>query len=646
MIRFLPVILALILSVPEEVHSAPVNPVDTAHFYTRHSYDVQKYSLDIDLYHCFLTPYPRTFTARVFITLKVDSALQTIRLNAVNNSLIIDTVELPGFTFTHENDTLTVFCDRTYQPGEILEIPVRYRHKHIADNGFYVGYGVVYTDNPPEGARKWLPCWDRPSDKALWELKAKVPLSARLGSNGYLADSLITGDTIIYHWKTIHPVATYLITFTSRINYAIKQSYWHRQANPSDSIPVRLYYRPGEIITATDTALTAITNFFASRFGDYPFEKIGFATQNSTFPWGGMENQSMVILQPNGFTDIQLVAHEHAHQWFGDLITCGTWADVWLNEGFATYCQHLWLEHSEGYLAYKSSMNTIASSYLGANPGWPLYHPEWAIKTPPGGHLYNTAITYYKGACVLYQLRDVLGDSLFFEVMKSYATDPRLMYGIAFTEDFVTIAEKASGKDLNWFFDQWVYSPDHPVYQNTYQIDSTEDNHWRVALTIRQTQTNTVFFKMPVRILFRFTDQSDTLVAIHNDTNPQEFAFHFTKKPVELVFDPYRNILLKQATTVLGTPENQGLTKSFLFQNEPNPFSERTMVRYRVEKSGPVIISVIDAQGKKVMEPVNRIHLPGSYRLTIERGSMEPGIYFLKMETTDHFEKIKMVVIR
>jgi aminopeptidase N len=371
----------------------PSLPTDTAHFYTKHSFDVQKYKLDIGLYQCYFSPFPKSFSAQQRITLRVDSALNSISLNAINTSIVIDSVRLAGTSFTHVHDTLKILLDRTYQPGENLEISIFYRHNNVNDQGFYAFYGTVYTDSPPEGARKWMPCWDRPSDKSTWELTARVPLSVRLGSTGRLADSTISGDTICYHWLSDIPVATYLITLSSKINFLVHTRYWHKSANPNDSVPVRIYYKPGENIATIDTTIIPLTNFFAQKFGDYPFEKIGFATMNTTFPWGGMENQSLVNLRPNGYSDLNLIAHEHSHQWFGDLITCGTWADIWLNEGFGTYCQNLWVEHNEGQVAYKASMDALANYYLSANPGWPLYHPEWAMHTPDGNTLYNQAIS-------------------------------------------------------------------------------------------------------------------------------------------------------------------------------------------------------------------------------------------------------------
>ncbi|MCX6266950.1 MAG: M1 family aminopeptidase [Bacteroidetes bacterium] len=610
---------------------AAIKPADTAHFYTKHSYDVLKYKLDINLYQCYQSPYPKAFTAMEDVTFMVDSALSFIQLNANTASMDIDSVSLAGTSFTHLTNILTVNLDRAYQHGEIVNVRIFYRHKNTNDHGFYASSGFVFTDSPPEGARKWVPCWDRPSDKATWELNAKVPLNVRLGSTGRLADSTISGDTIRYHWVSEIPVSTYLISFTSSVNYLIRSLYWHTLANPSDSIPIRIYHKANESLAVIDATILPLTTFFAEKFGDYPFEKIGFATLNGSFPWGGMENQTMVNLMPGGYSDANLIAHEHSHQWFADLITCGTWADIWLNEGFRTYCQNLWLEHSAGFEAYKSSMNTLANYYLSHNPGWSLYHPEWAIQTPDGNTLYNEAISYNKGACVLFQLRYVLGDSVFFQLMHDYATDTNLMYKNVYTQDFVEKADQISGQNLDWFFNEWVYGPNHPVYQNTVAIDSIGESLWRVSLQITQTQINAEFFKMPVEVRIRFQDATDTIVQVVNDVNYQNFDFTFSKRPVSFEFDPYRNILLKQAATVV---------------NAPNPFKDATFVSYEVASERMVTISVLDSNGNMLNRPVNSMHLPGLYRLEWANPGLSPGNYFLKMEAGDFTDTKKILLIR
>ncbi len=527
-------------------------PIDTASFYTRHSYDVLNYRLDVDLVSCYSKPFPSGFSANVVITLKADSVLKTIRLNAVNSSIVIDSVRMAGSSFRHLHDTLAIRLSRTYKPGEQLKVRIYYRHRNVDDKGFYSSSGTVFTDSPPEGARKWMPCWDLPSDKATWELFARVPLDVRLGSNGLLTDSVISGNTVRYHWVSKIPVATYLITFTSKVNFLIHRSYWHKPLKNFDSIPVVCYYDPGEDFRIADTTIASSTNFFSMLFGDYPFEKIGFATLNSTFAWGGMEDQSMVNLMPGGYNDANLLVHEHSHQWFGDLITCGTWADIWLNEGFATFSQILWVERTKGKRAYVSGMTALAGYYLRYNPGWPLWHARWAIRAPDANTLYNQSITYNKGACVLYQLRRILGDSMFFKVLQAYATDTSLMFGNALTRDFVDKVNEVTRTDMNWFFNEWVYAPNHPVYANTYDIDSLSSREWRMKFTVNQVQTNTVFFRMPLAIEVDFADGSNTLLGVMNDTNHQDFSFSFDKPPVKITCDPARNILLKEATTIPG----------------------------------------------------------------------------------------------
>lgn len=621
------------------------SPSDTAHFYMKHSYDVLSYQADMNLYNCYLPPYPKTFSAKIVIVLKVDSVLNRILLNAKNVSLAIDSVSLNGISFSHADDTLKVQLNRTYQPGEIVSIKICYRHKDIADNAFYVSNGWVFTDFPPEGARKVFPCWDRPSDKAMWEITVKVPSNVRLGSIGSLTDSIINADTLKYHWITSDPVATYLVTLTSKVNFLIQKSWWHDPSDPSDSVPVRIYYKTGEGLTTINNVLTPVTDFYSEKFGTYPFEKIGFATLNASFAWGGMENQTMVNLKPGGYNDADLIAHEHSHQWFGDLITCGTWADIWLNEGFATYCQNLWVEENSGYTAYKSSMNNIANYYLAQNPHLPLYNPLWALYTPSTSLLYNTALIYNKGACVLFQFRYVLGDSVFFHVMHEYAADTNFMFKNAVTEDFVAKVNQVTTQDFNWFFYEWVYAPNHPVYENIYEIIDLGNGNWKVKLIINQTQINTVFFKMPVELGISFGNGSDTLITVMNNSNHQLFEFLFTKQPVSLTFDPARNILLKQATTVVGIKTETEKSGFSLEQNQPNPFSKSTVISYSVGVGGSVKISILDSSGKIISTPVNSLHDPGKYRFTLENDALSPGLYLISMEAGTYRETKKMVVV-
>jgi aminopeptidase N len=513
----------------------------------QHSYDVINYELNLDLYNCLVSPYLKSFSGFEIMTFEVDSTLNSIQMNAVNASLTIDSVSLAGIGFTHTNNILTVNLDQTYNPGAVVNVKIYYRHNNIADGAFYVSNGFLFTDCEPEGARKWYPCWDKPSDKASSDITAKVPSTVKLGSNGVLADSIVNGDTLYYHWVSLNPVATYLRVLTAKVNYNLDIIYWHKISNPNDSIPIRFYYNSGENPSNIENIIRDMTTTYSELFGEHPFEKNGFATLNNQFVWGGMENQTLTSLCTNCWSQ-NLVSHEYAHQWFGDMITCATWADIWLNEGFATYCEALWYEHTSGYSAYKSDINSDASYYLAANPGWPIYNPEWINNTPDVNTLFNTAITYDKGACVHHMLRYVMGDSLYFAGMKYYATDPNLKYKSAVTTDFRDDMSAIYGQDLTWFFDEWVLQPNHPIYANKYWIADQGSGQWQVGFVADQTQSNTPFHKMPIEIKVHFNSGADSTMRVMNDVNNQIFTFNFNRQPLNVYFDPDNNIVLKVAS--------------------------------------------------------------------------------------------------
>jgi aminopeptidase N len=604
----------------------------------RHSYDVLKYTLNLDLYNCFKTPGNKGYSASELINFRVDSTLGSIQLNAVFTSIIIDSVRLLSgtvLTFSHSSSTnlVTITLDRTYNPTELVTIKIYYRHNNVTDNAFYSNTsGFVYTDCEPEGARKWFPCWDRPSDKALSDITAKVPSNVLLGSNGRLQDSTASADTIWFHWVSRDPISTYLYVLTGKVGYNVDIQYWHKISNPNDSVPIRLYYSTGENIGPTKTAIGDMTTFYSQRFGEMPFEKNGFAAVSSY--GGGMENQTLTTISPSWSSVTSLISHEYGHQWFGDMITCGTWADIWLNEGFATYLEALYFEHISGYAAYKNNINNNASSYISGNPGWPIYNPAWAITTPPTGTLFNGPITYYKGSCVLHMLRYTIGDSLFFAAFKAYATDTAYFkLKNAVTDDFTAKMSSVAGQDLTWFIDEWVKQPNHPAYTNTYGIANLGAGNWRVNFKATQTLSNTVFHKMPIVIKISFTSGSDSLIRVMNDVNNQTYAFNFNRQPTTVVFDPNNDIVLKTATLVQGIQNISGeIPENYnLYQNYPNPFNPTTNIKFDIAKKSLVKINIYDVTGRVISELVNQELNPGKYEAVWNGGAEASGVYFYRI---------------
>jgi aminopeptidase N len=620
----------------------------------RHSFDVLNYKLYFDIYNCFKTPYPKTFIANNIIYFRVDSTLNSIKLNAVNTSLTVDSVRLLNGTalnFTHTSNILNITLDRTYNPNEFVTIKIYYRHNSVVDNAFYVSNGMVFTDSPPEGARKWFPCWDKPSDKATVDITTKVPLSVRLGSNGRLADSTVTGDTIYYHWISRDPVSTYLTVFTGKVGYRQDYVYWHKLSNPNDSIPTVFYSNAGENFNTIKNIMNTALTFFSQKFGEYPFEKNGFATIQSGagFTWGGMENQTLVSLCPNCWNETTVI-HEFAHQWFGDLITCGTWADVWLNEGFATFMEAVWTERTQGYAGYKALINSYRNTYIATNKGFPLSDPVWINYTPGNDSLYDVGIIYDKGACVLHQLRYVLGDTVFFNVLNSYATDTvNFKFKNATTQEFNTKVNQVSGQNVDWFFNSWVYQPNHPIYSNNYSIGNMGGGNWQVDFLAKQIQTNAGFFQIPIKLKISFTTGADTVIRIMNSINNQLLSFNFTRQPTTLVFDPDYDIVLKVATTIGVKEISTAVPNKYeLYQNYPNPFNPTTNIKYQITNniSQQVTLKIFDVTGKDIMTLVNEKQKAGTYEVTFEGNNLPSGIYFYQLKTGNFLETKKLVLLK
>ena len=512
-----------------------------------HSYDVLNYNISVDIYNCFLPPYSNSFSGSVEISFTPNEKLSSISLDAVATSLIIDSVKGPVKSVSHSGDILTINLNKEFEQGETTYVKIFYRHRNIKDKAFLSKNGMVFTDCEPDGARKWFPCWDKPSDKATMSLQAKVPSNVLLGSNGYLSDSTCTGDTIYYKWVSRYPIATYLISLIGKTNYKLDVEYWNNTYNHNQNLELRYYYNEGENmtnLTHIKKTMGQMLEFFSDKFGSYPFEKSGFATisRGSDFPWGGMENQTLTTLGSDAWSE-STVAHEFAHQWFGDLISPLTWSDIWLNEGFATYIESLWNEHTQGYRVYKSEINNLADIYKFTNPGWAISDTSWINNPPDREKVFNVSITYYKGACILHQLRYLLGDTLFFNTLKSYATDEKFMYKNASIKDFADKVNAVTGKDYRWFFDAWIYQPGHPHYYNTYNIIQSKDGKWILKYFVSQIQEN--YFPMEITLKVVFGDGKLKYERFFNSGNRQTFEFKYDTKPSSVYFDPNGDIVLK-----------------------------------------------------------------------------------------------------
>jgi len=332
--------------------------------------------------------------------------------------------------------------------GGSTVVDIAWTYAAAAPNGIQWGRDVVFSFHEPNGARTWLPVHDHPADKATLAWIITAPDAWVVAANGVLesADSADGWTTWRYTMDT--PIATYLMV-VHLADYVVTES--------GDDIPIYTWaYRGREAEAAESFAETAeMLALFQEMYGAYPFPSYG----NAMAPFGGaMEHTTCVTFSDElvGTEYAEIVnAHELGHHWWGDNVTLGDWADIWLNEGFATYTELLWYEHrfgAEGRVAYAAWLAESFFEWQDLEGQFPVYDPLYMW----GGVVYD------KGGLVVHMLRGVLGDDVFFEALRAYEEEFRL--GTAVTADLQASFQRSSGEDLDWFFDTWVYGVGEPVY--------------------------------------------------------------------------------------------------------------------------------------------------------------------------------------
>ncbi len=402
----------------------------------------------------------------------------------------VDSVSLDGIDqdhFMQEDELLKIIPGTPIPAGSTMEVMVRYSGTG-SSSGFFAGLSnahdytydkrVTYTLSEPYEAKDWFPVKQDLLDKAdsVWVfITTREGLMG--GSNGLLTRiSHPVPGKITYEWKSRYPTDFYLISFT--VADYTDYSFCIPATVAGDSLLIQnfIYNNPG-ILTSLKEEIDKtgdFIQFFSKLVGPYPFmeEKYGHCMAPIG---GGMEHQTMTTLQNFHFT---LVSHELFHQWFGDHVTCGSWQDIWLNEGFASYGEYMALYEFEGRteaLKWMSDAHDRAFS----SPGSSVHLTEAEAKNP--NRIFDSNITYKKGASIIHMLRYELNDdSLFFRILRKY--QQTYAYSTALVPDFIKIVNELSGKDMNWFFDQWYYGTGYPVFETSWKQfeDSLVMDSWQV----------------------------------------------------------------------------------------------------------------------------------------------------------------------
>jgi aminopeptidase N len=597
---------------------------------------------------------------RLALTLDVPTSsiagVVTIRLRVVadstnstdldlSGSMSLDSVRMNGqrLTTTRYLQSFTTHLPQSYHFGEIVTLDVAYHGSPVPTGfgSFYFasvgGQPWVWSLSEPYGARDWWPCRDHPIDKAdSVDIVVTCPTGLHVGSNGRLTAVVDNGNgTSTHTWSERYPIATYLISIAVS-DYAVFSNWF--VYSPNDSMEIVNYVRPEHLTLAKQgLPLTAgMLGTFSTLFGAYPFLKEKYG--HSEFGSGGaMEHQTMTSTTT---FDEDVISHELAHQWFGDLITCATWGDLWLNEGFATYSESLWREAQYGKSEYKRLISDRMTS--ARNAKGTLFKTD----TSSVSALFAVTGVYAKGATVLHMLRHVVGDSAFFRILRAYVADSRFRYGTATSAGFKSVCEAITGTSLSWFFNEWVYGESYPRYTLRWAATETHDSA-RVTATLSQIALTSApsFFQMPVDL--RFSGSGiDTTIVVFNAHQEETYEFVLPFAPGQADIDPDGWIL----RDVL--PANPLLPViAQLEQNYPNPFNNGTTITVRLPGRAHTAIRIYDILGRPVRTLFDGVAEPGTHTLqwtSVDDGGrhVASGIYVVRLETNTQTISRKLLLIR
>lgn len=611
-----------------------------------HEFNVLFYELDVTLP---MTERSISGTNLITCRSRVDN-LTTAIIHA--RTLTIDSILVDGTSTTHttNGDSLLIALPSPYNTNDTFDILIGYHGSWSVtyyQSGFVYyprNYNVntlhalAYTLGEPWDARAWMPCYDDPFDKADdgCIIHVTVPDSYTVCASGVMNGVDYAQNRATFTWTEHYPIATYLMHFGASIFTPWSNWYY----SPSgDTIEIIHYVWPEDSAQSVSSLGDVLVSMalLDSMYGSYPFDRYG---HDIVYPyaWGGMEHQENTTLHRNAVGGShswkRIIAHELAHMWWGDMVTCIDFRDIWLNEGCATYSDANYDWHTMGWSYFLSTMASRAQDYFIEDASWrrPLYDP-------PTNDIFNWGYTYCKACWVMHMLR-FLNPDHFFDGMHAYRDS--FEYGCASTDDMNAVFSAVYGMDLTWFFDEWVYDQGYPEYEVYWNCIPSGGNYLFRTNTY-QIQTNAPpVFHMPIQIRLNSTG-GDTLVHISVSSSPQYAEFLVQDSVTSIDFDPDHYILCKYET-FYGIEE--------LVQDEPryndlfvntNP-SRQPVITYVVNQTGPVQISLYDISGRIQQTLYNGVRSPGMYTIAVQ--DLSAGVYFCRLITPVNEKVEKLIKIK
>ena len=584
------------------------------------NYDVKYHRLEFDV-----NPNQAFISGDVTTYFEAKENLSEVTFELTQNMIVSQVLQRGNSLSYTQNtdDELVITLDQVQNIGVLDSLTISYSGNPIS-SGFgsfeqatHSGDPIIWTLSEPYGAKGWWPCKQDLIDKAdSLDVYITTPTLNPSNeeyiavSNGLEQSQIVNGSFKTTRFKHVYPIPAYLVAIAVT-NYEV---YSHTVENNGNPFEIVNYVYPENLTSAqASTPVTVdIMNLYSNLFEEYPYanEKYGHAQ----FGWGGgMEHTTVSFM---GSFGRGLIAHELAHQWFGNKVTCGSWKDIWLNEGFATYLSGLVIENLDGnssFINWKQSLNNSITS----QPGGAVYLSD--TDTLSVGRIFSGRLSYNKGAMVTHMLRKKLSDVSFFQGMQDYLDHVNLSYGYAKTEDYKQVMETVSGQNLTEFFNDWIYNQGYP----SYAVEWSQPNSSQVRITLAQTQSHASVSYFEAHVPLRLIGTSGEIldVVLDNTTNNETFFRNVTFPVSNILFDPEVDLISKNNSVTLSI-DSVELEKQLLLY--PNP----TTHSITIQKPKSIEVEEI-----KIYNSLGQILLITNWKPNIDLSTLSSGLFIVQFQT-------------
>ncbi len=542
----------------------------------------------------------QNITFEIGSNLKVTKVLhRSLELSFVQNTQDELIITLPGILSKDDKDSLSVIYSGNPVSSGFGSFEIS-KHNNVP---------ILWTLSEPYGAKGWWPCKQDLIDKIdSIDIYIQHPKAYKAASNGLLVSEKTENLFTLTHWKHKYPIPAYLIAIAVT-NYSV-----YSDPVENESFEVLNYVYPENLTAArAGTSITPrIIKLYSELFEAYPYAKEKYG--HAQFGWGGgMEHTTMTFM---GSWGRQLIAHELAHQWFGNKVTCGSWEDIWLNEGFASYLEGLTIENFDGTIAAQNWRNSLINNITSLPDGSTFVNDTTSVD-----RIFSGRLSYRKGAMILHMLRYKLGDDHFFRSIKNYLADPELSFGYARTSDLQRHFETVSGSNLSEFFKDWYYGEGFPSYSLIWS--QNPQNSLTVTVNQAQSHASVDFFEMPLPIQITGADGQKDILRLEITQNNQSFTVIAPFKVTNIEIDPEKNIISRNNGAVLGLDSFQLNAKISIY---PNPVDDRLYIKnYSTATINQ--ITIYNILGKELL----KMKIDSS---KIDLQVLRPGVHLIRVETS------------